>query len=596
MKSDYFRVMLSCPVLKVGNIEHNYHSICEAIDQATNDKCDMLVLPRLALTSTDCKDFLYHDTILDTAQQYLKKLLDYTTKLDTIILVSLPILFCNEILQVVAVILKGNLVGLSVNTDKDDNRYINICQNTAPIGNNIYTLNGQYSFAIISGSNDNDTYQSTLKFCKLGVHLVINIQSNFAQAYSNINTVQSLASLSNATKTAIVHISNNPLDSAYGFCYSGDKIVCEAGQTLANGTLDSQPIVADIDLRYIKHINKTSAKSNDISPILINKNTIKTSELIRIFDKNPFVADESQNEHILDILTYGVYTKMQELNTDKVIFGLSGGLDSTMVLLIANRVCKKFGIPAKNILAVSMCGLGTGSKSQHNTKILTNEFGTTHILIDISKAVTQHLKDIEHNKIDTTYENAQARERAKTLLNLSNKYGALLLGTGDLSEIALGWSTYGGDQLAQFNPNSGLAKSQIRALVKYIANNHKNKNIQNCLNDILNAPISPELIKDQDTEQILGPYQLHDFFLYHFVSRGCSITQTYLLSVSTFKDIQKRDIKKYLETFVTRFFKNQFKRKYACDGIQIFDFDLTDTKLNSNFDPSIFVKELKSLD
>lgn len=611
MNNGFFRVELATPVLIAGGLESNFEAVCEAIGNAVRRKSDMIVLPRMCLTGV-VLDIGIHTTILKKATEYLNKVVAFLYESDIIALIPTIVEYENSMIECVAVVQQGEVLGLSCNASTVElastiKLFENpIFERPITIGKHLYRVNNDFCFAITGGDSDENTHINIFECVMAGANLIVNIQSTHALAYSFDNACKSIANLSKYTSTIIAHIANNPKDLAYGNVSSGNKIICECGEILRASTLDkADSVFADVDTEYIQYMarraNKKALKKTTKNQLNDNYYTVDriTSpdierDLQRVFEKSPFVALDNQNENILEMLTLGIYTKMREIGTDKIIFGLSGGLDSSFVLLVCDRLCKKFDIDNKNIFVVTMRGFGTGSRSENNAKILAKELGTTHLDINITAAVTQHLKDIGHNAIDVTYENAQARERAKILLDLANKYGALLLGTGDLSEIALGWSTYGGDQLAQFNPNSGLSKSQIKALVAYLSKQSKNQLVKDTLNDIVVSPISPELVAGQKTESILGPYELHEFFLYHFVTRGSDICKIYYLTCKTFAEYKKSEIKKYLKIFIQRFFANQFKRKYACDGIQIFENDLTHYELNSNINVGVFLKELEN--
>ncbi|MCL2598723.1 MAG: NAD(+) synthase [Firmicutes bacterium] len=600
-QKDFYRLELATPHLLSGNFAKNCDTLCACITQAQKNGTDILVLPKKALSGVDCLAMTGYAFSKSPLIESMKRILETSKNCDALLVIPFAWVHCNQILDIAWIVHQGHTLTLASNAPLPLDLPLHDFT-LAPgldFSNQVVSIDNNCHLLINFCDDHTDLLASLSKKSLQGVHLVLHLSSAVSLSDSVPQAIDTLKVLSKQTNTAQAYIANHPLDSAYGTVCSGDKIIVECGELLKASTLDSGSLFADIDIAFVRH-----AKQHKTTQVLHNSNACLTpvsqntpQKLDRIFDPHPFVAPATSNEHILDSLVLGVYAKMQELHTPKVILGLSGGLDSTMVLLVCQRLFDKYNLPSKNLIAVSMSGFGTGGRSEKNAHTLANALDTTHLQISIVDAVTHHLKDIDHNgQPDTTYENAQARERTQILLDLANKHGALLLGTGDLSEIALGWSTYGGDQLAQYNPNSGLTKSQIRALVAYIAKNHTNSLVSQTLNDILDAPITPELIAGQDTEQLIGPYALHDFFLYHFLYRGGTPTKIFGLATTTFANHKKEDIKKHLKLFFTRFFANQFKRKYGCDGIRLFEIDLlSNLHLNANFDPSTLLLELDKI-
>jgi len=365
---------------------------------------------------------------------------------------------------------------------------------------------------------------------------------------------------------------SHPSDSTKDYVKSGDKIIAAKGQILAASTLD----------------NATSVTSNNDTTL---PSPIDTPTSLSFIPQHP--------QEIFDIISRAIYYRMQETLNQKLILGLSGGLDSACALILAVYAFDKYSLPRQNILAISMPSHPTSDRTKNNAQQLATSLGVTFNEIPIAKSVSRHLKNISHAKKDIVYENTQSRERAKILLDLSNKHGALLLGTSNMTESALGFCTYGGDTIAHYNILNSLTKSAIKALVEeYLANIIKNSaqtsentqlNLTQTLKDILETPISPELKKGQETQKILGPYPLHEYFLLRLIAFNESSSEIIDGALAAFPKLDKTQIKKYYKLFMSRFFKNRFKSTFSCDGIRLFPHALNNFNICWNFSNELFL-------
>jgi NAD+ synthase (glutamine-hydrolysing) len=346
------------------------------------------------------------------------------------------------------------------------------------------------------------------------------------------------------------------------------------------------------DIKQDYTVTDIEISSDEHKTYRLNHNIISKSH-------NPQLPFVSNNKHhlnsIINILQQSTYRRVKETHNKGVVVGISGGLDSSFVLALSRSIQLRYP-DFGEIYAVNMHTHNTSDLSRLNANRLIKSCNAIHIDIPISNQVATHLHDIGHSGAhDITYQNAHARRRSSILLDLSNMYKVLHLGTGDMSEIALGWSTYGGDQLAQFNPNSNLTKTMLRVLLPHISRQLDNRDLQQIAQDIVNAPISPELKPNQKTEEELGPYDFFDFVMYYFVFQRQPIASVYRLCQQHFDNIDSNTIKKHLSTFVDRFFVNQFKRLYGCDGIRVQEYDLNNLIIRSDFDPSIYHQELNNI-
>ncbi|MDE7095522.1 MAG: NAD(+) synthase, partial [Anaeroplasmataceae bacterium] len=329
--------------------------------------------------------------------------------------------------------------------------------------------------------------------------------------------------------------------------------------------------------------------------------------LSKKYSKNPFVTkDKEALEEILNLQTYGLAKRIKHLGNTKMVIGISGGADSTLAFLICLRVAKVLSLPASHIVAITMPGFGTSGRTYQNAVQLIQTAGATFKEISIKEACIQHYKDIEHDPklLDVTYENSQARERTQILFDYANKVNGIVIGTGDLSEIALGWDTYNGDHMSSYAVNASIPKTLVTALIAKVRDDLEEGVLKDTLTDILDTPISPELLPPdakgniaQKSESSVGPYIIQDFFLYHFMRYGASVKKLYFLAYQTF-EYKPEEIKNYLTTFIKRFFTQQFKRNCMPDGVKVGTISLSprgDLRMNSDTSYNLYIKELESL-
>jgi NAD+ synthase (glutamine-hydrolysing) len=399
---------------------------------------------------------------------------------------------------------------------------------------------------------------------------------------------------------AYVYASAGVHESTTDTVFSGDAIIAENGRIFGRSerfSRDSSLIMADIDMNKLSHdrmLNSSFSDSMDTLPPEKKYTCIsldlelnwpdEKDRLHRYISPHPFVPSSKERRdihcnEIFNIQTAALAKRLEHTGIRKVYIGISGGLDSTLALLAAHRTFKLLGFPAEDITGVTMPGFGTTERTNTNAKKLMKELNISSLEIDITRACLDHFKNIGHDPDihDTTYENVQARERTQILMDLANKYNALVIGTGDLSELALGWCTYNGDHMSMYSINSGIPKTLVRHLIEWVAQAKESDNAEYILEDILATPISPELLPGssegkitQKTEDILGPYELHDFFLYYFLRQGAGPDKLKFLASHAFKDeYTEEEIQKWLKVFVSRFFSQQFKRSCIPDGPKV---------------------------
>ena len=588
-----------CPHVVLSNTSANAENIIKAVKIAAKKGAKIITLPELSLTGATCGDLFLQPVLLDGAIKALNKILQATKKLDTVIIIGTPLKIKEQIFNTAVLLYQGVILGVvpKKHLNSDEYRYFTPAAETKE--KQTILLNQKVPFGANLLFN---VFNTTLKI-KIGLDLEKNIPlslpkgidiiCNLASNYEFVGKQEKLENIitqeSKKFQIAYVYASSAFGESSAETVYSANALIYDKGNLLAQAprlTMQEQIICAEIGGKTVK---------------------CATQKVERQDAKHPFSPSNKQElSEILDLQALALARRLERTKINKVILGISGGLDSTLALLAAVRTFEKLNLPLKNIFAYTLPGLGTTKKTKNNAELLCKAIGVNFAEIDIKPAVLQHFKDIKHNKniIDTAYENAQARERTQILFDISNKLGALVLGTGDMSEFALGWATYGGDHLSMYGINAGIPKTLIQEIVAEYAKTAPSK-ISKVLRDILATPISPELKPakkgqiTQKTEDLVGPYILHDFFLYHFLTGKKAAKDIYKLALSVFKkDFNKAEIKHWLEVFFRRFFTQQFKRSCSPEGPKILEISLsprTDLRLPSDVNPTLWLEEIKKL-
>lgn len=632
---NFIRVSAASPKTNVCDIEFNLLNIKKCINEALNKKSKIIVFPELSITSYTCFDLFLKRTTLEKNYEGIKNILEFSKSKDILIIVGGIFEYNNSLFNSAFIIHKGKVLGITPKTylpnyqEFYEKRYftegsikltkikflnqetyfgtdilfnykdikigVEICEDLwAPIPKSSYlSINGANIICNLSASNETNFKHDSRKN-------LVRFQSdklNCAYIYSNSNSTESTTDL---------------IFSSYACIYEDGKMVCESDRFSDENVLITGLI--DIDSLNTHRINNITFRDSfkyyerDMKIIEVNFENIDFGVFDKKININPFLhEDENKNfeifEEIFLMQAASLRKRLNHIKQDKIILGISGGLDSTLALISCHNTFKIMNIESKNILAVTMPCLGTSSRTKNNAVNLCNELNVTLRSIDITKAIKQHFLDInqDENLFDTTYENSQARERTQILMDLANKENALLIGTGDLSEITLGFSTYNGDHMSMYNINCSIPKTMIKHLLKhYYENYNKSTNIQNILIDIINTPISPELLPTdennniiQKTEKIIGPYELHDFFLYHFMKNNLSFEKIKFLAINAFNGIyNKKLIESSLNIFIKKFFQNQFKRSSMPDGPKITEISLSprgDLKMSSDSSYNSFI-------
>lgn len=632
MKYGFVKVGAFTPKIKVADTIFNQNAIIEGVKQAHENGVEVLTFPELCITGYTCADLFFSPVLLDGAKKSLSEIASKTSEYNVLFFVGLPFKHNGQIYNTVAGVCKGKVLGIVPKTylidnySKNESRYFatpsNEITTTEFFGDQIdfganliftNTENAEISVGVCVGGDAFAPLSTITTLSLNGANVIVNPLSGACVVGGKEYCHKMFKALSSSALTGIVYAHSGEGESTTDSVAGGDRGVFELGSLVKDDKLFTTGLtVSEIDLTYInsERAKATSTfnfnrEGKSVSYTLENKQL----DLTRVFKKTPFVPNlnevDNRAELILDIQAEGLKKRIEHVNAKSLVLGLSGGLDSTLAIIVCVKALKKLNRSTKDILAVTMPCFGTSSRTYQNTLKLAKALGVTLKKVDISKSVTRHLKDIGHDltTLDVTFENAQARERTQVIMDIANMNGGLVIGTGDLSEVALGWSTYNGDHMSMYGVNCSIPKTLVRHLVTYFANTSRGK-LKATLLDILDTPVSPELLPTengeiaQKTEDIVGPYILHDFFLYQFIRKGYTPDKIYFVACHTFKgDFKRETILKWLKIFFRRFFAQQFKRSCVPDGIKVGSVALsprTDFKMPSDAVASLWLNSLEN--
>ena len=587
----------------------NAKEIVKMIKKADKEGVSIVTTPELALTGYTCGDLFLQDELLDETEKALSIIIESTKDLDIISIIGMPLRCNNQLLNTAVVIEKGNIIGIVPKsyipnysefyekrwfTSSFDLRVseVKLLDQVVPISTKLLFRDNKYrevTFAIEICEDLWAVNSPSNNHALNGASIIFNLSSS-NEIVGKDSYRRNLVSMQSAkTISGYVYASSGIMESTSDLVFGGASLIYENGKLLKSNKrfeLESNLIYTDIDVKRL--INERCRNSSFTSSVyngdykIIEVNVCdKIKTLDRTYKMYPFIPvndKEKRFEEILEIQSSALARRILHLNNTKCVIGMSGGLDSTLAFLVIVRAFQKLGRDNKDIIGVTMPGFGTTDRTYLNAINLVKEYGATLREVSIKEASILHMRDIGLDESDrsVTYENIQARERTQILMDIANMLGGIVIGTGDLSELALGWCTYNGDHMSMYSVNSSIPKTLVRYLVEYVKDNSTDKR-KKILTDILDTPISPELLPPdeagnilQKTESSIGPYVLHDFFLYHLLRYGASFKKIYLLAKLTFKDSFTDDeIKKWLKVFVRRFYTQQFKRNAVPDGVKV---------------------------
>ena len=646
MQNGFIKVAAALPSVKVADCSYNVQQIESLIAMAEGKGVEVIVFPELCITGYTCQDLFKQTLLLEQAETSVLMLLDFTRKLDIISIVGVPVVVGDLLLNCAAVIQKGDLLGLVPKTylpnysEFYEKRWFASSQDLQPseirfAGNKIVVTPQPTLFRTCDGAMFGveiceDVWAPVPPSCNLalsGADIIFNLSASDELIGKHDYLKGLLAQQSARMISGYVYSGCGFGESTQDVVYGGNAIAYENGQLLAESerfALDSQLIITQIDVEKIRNERRTNStyinaqRGHDSR--IVNAHTVmpRDFELIRDVDPHPFIPKtddmEKSCDEIFSIQVAGLAKRLVHTGCKTVVVGISGGLDSTLALLVCVRTFDKLQLSRKGIVGVTMPGFGTTDRTYNNAVNLMKSLGITLREISIADAVKQHFNDIGHdiNVHDVTYENSQARERTQILMDLSNQLGALVIGTGDLSELALGWATYNGDHMSMYGVNAGVPKTLIKYLVKFVAMSEDSDETRSILLDIIDTPISPELIPadeagniTQKTEDLVGPYELHDFFLYHIIRFGYRPSKIFMLARKAFDGsnpeapfYDDETIKKWLTIFLRRFFNQQFKRSCLPDGPKVGSVSLSprgDWRMPSDASSALWLKECEQI-
>lgn len=642
MNYGFIKVASAVPSVKVADCKYNVEQIEQQIILAEGQGVEIIVFPELSLTGYTCQDLFRQNLLLETTESATLMLLDFTRQLNIISIVGLPIAVGDLLLNCAAIIQKGQILGIVAKeylpnyNEFYEKRWFASVQDLRSTelrfaGNQINLSFTPQIFVTCDGVRFGveiceDVWAPTPPSNHLalaGADIIFNLSASDELIGKHDYLCKLLAQQSARTITGYVYSSAGFGESTQDVVYGGNALIFENGHLLQSGprfAMTPQMQVAQIDverLRTERRGNTTyvNAQRRMIGEDVIFKNAHsilpKDFVLERQVDAHPFIPSpdmmEKSCEEILNIQVMGLAKRLVHTCCQKVVIGISGGLDSTLALLVCAMTFDKLGLDRSGIIGVTMPGFGTTDRTYTNAIKLMQSLRITIREISIAKSVTQHFEDIGHDISvhDTTYENSQARERTQILMDVSNQEGGLVIGTGDLSELALGWCTYNGDHMSMYAVNASIPKTLIACLVKYVAGT-MDADTSATLHDVVDTPISPELVPadedgniQQKTEDLVGPYELHDFFLYYFMRHGFRPMKIFLLAQKAFEGQYEDDvIKHWLKTFFRRFFSQQFKRSCLPDGPKVGSISLSprgDWRMPSDASSELWLRECEML-
>jgi NAD+ synthase (glutamine-hydrolysing) len=614
MNYGFVRVAAAIPTLKVADCAFNIGKITELFLEAQTQNVQVVCFPELSITSYTCGDLFFQQKLLKNALNSLQELKSLSFSTTTTMIIGMPIRVENQLFNTAVVIQSGKILGIVPKTHLPNNnefyekrwfsssfasthKSVNIAGEEIAFGTDLLFTDGNFTFGIEICEDLWVPIPPSSQLSLHGAELIFNLSATNELIGKHNYLVQLIEQQSARCNAAYIYASAGSGESTTDVVYAGNGIIAENGKIIAKSerfSFKEQLVISEVDIDRlhadrIRNTNFNNDKSEKLYRTIAIKEFLNSDlELHRIFDKHPFVPSiasrDSSCEEIFSIQMGALAKRWQHTNSKTLVLGISGGLDSTLALLVCVKTADKLGFDRKQILGITMPGFGTTDRTYNNAVSLMQSLGITSMEISIKDACIQHFKDIDHDPElhDVTFENTQARERTKILMNLSNKHNGIVIGTGDLSELALGWATYNGDHMSMYGINSGVPKTLVRYLVDW-ASHKLDAESEKILQDILQTPVSPELLPadnegniTQKTENIVGPYELHDFFLYYFVRFGFSPEKILFLANHAYSDTYSKEIiEKWLKIFLHRFFAQQFKRSCMPDGPKVGSINLS---------------------
>ncbi len=631
MKDGFIKVAAASPVIKVADCDYNAERVIDCIREADKQGVKLLVFPELTLTGFSCRDLFRHRVILDGAEKALIRVVEATAGTDTLVFVGLPMAIGPRIFSVAAAIWDGELIALvprrtaSDSFNGGDGAYHEIEMEsfgTVPLcGDALFTCDAlpELNVAVDLGDGIQSIWSDTTRHARAGAQIVCQMASFPATVTSTRDTELLAKASSRHLNAGLVLAAHGKGESSTDEVYSGLCLVAEAGKVLAQdeqiGAARTSLAVSEIDVQLLTDLRRAAGEydmvDEDYTSFAWGEDAVETS-LTRKFNKHPHLPEDPKDlpaycERMLDIQVSGLVKRMEYAHLTHCVVGISGGVDSTLAVMVSAMAVKRMGLPATNVVACTLPCFGTSSRTKSNAIVVAEQWGCDVRVIDIGKSVYQHFDDIGHAHDDYSiaFENAQARERTQVLMDIANKVNGLDVGTEDLSEYIDGWCTYNGDHTSMYDVNLGLTKTQVRANVSYIAQTTGDKVLKAALYDVLDCPVTPELLPihddliEQKSEDAVGSYSLQDFFTYHILQDGFAPSKVFRLAKAAYGDeFTDEELKRWLTSWCKRLFSQQFKRSCLMDGPAVMAFSVSPRigwLIPSDAEAALFLKDLEKL-
>lgn len=636
MKDGFITVATATPQVAVADCEANAQAILACINEMAAAHAKVMVLPELCITGYTCSDLFWQTKLLDEAEAALSVIAEESRQVDALIAVGMPLRVVGKLLNVAAILCRGKVLGFvpKVNLPAYNEFYetrhftsgsadmgtVQFCGEEIPVGTNLLFSCENVVDLCVAAELCEDLWvpnPPSVQHALAGASVICNLSASDEMVGKGSYRRDLVAGQSARLVCAYLYATAGEGESTTDLVFGGQNLIAENGTVLAESTTFENEInVATIDVQRLALERRRmstfpaaeSKEYREISFALAEEET----KLARFFDADPFVpsnADQLSDrcEEILNIQALGLKKRLAHTHAKSAVVGISGGLDSTLALLVTARAFDMLGLPRKGIVAVTMPGFGTTDRTYNNAVAMIKSLGATFKEVPIAKAVMQHFADIDHDASihDVTYENSQARERTQILMDIANQANGFVIGTGDLSELALGWATYNGDHMSMYAVNASVPKTLVRHLVRHYADTSADEVLAGVLYDVLDTPVSPELLPPEDgaisqkTEDLVGPYELHDFFLYQMLRMCFPPAKIYRVAKEAFAGRYSNEtILKWLRTFYWRFFSQQFKRSCLPDGPKVGSVAVSprgDLRMPSDACVSAWIKEVETL-
>lgn len=607
MRHGFIKVAAATPDIRVADVDYNKGQIIKQMDEAAEAGAKIIVFPELCITGYTCSDLFLQDILLNSAKKALVEIAEHTKNLDALVFVGVPIAVGGELYNVAAALNHGNILGFTTKSFLPNyGEFYEMRQfrpgpkkaekilfggKEIPFGPQLLFVENQMANLIVSAEICEDVWSPvppSIEAAREGATVIVNCSAS-DETIGKASYREALMSGQSARLiSGYIYANAGEGESTTDLVFGGHNLIAENGTILAEAKRFSNGIIyTEFDVQKIanerrKNTTFTEAQEHVLPRIPFGLEQTETI-LTRTFPSRPFVPRDDQErakrcEEILTIQAMGLKKRLAHTHAKSAVVGISGGLDSTLALLVTAKAFDALGLERSGITAVTMPCFGTTDRTYQNACKMSLKVGATLREVRIGDAVMQHFKDIGHDPQDhsVTYENSQARERTQVLMDIANQTGGLVIGTGDMSELALGWATYNGDHMSMYGVNASVPKTLVRHLVHYYADTCEDPSLKEVLYDVLDTPVSPELLPPKDgeiaqkTEDLVGPYELHDFFLYYFLRMGYEPGKIYRIAKLSFAgEYDDETIYKWLRTFCWRFFSQQFKRSCLPDGPKV---------------------------